>query len=180
MCASSLIRYIHKHTSLIHPLYIQLLDSCNDLPLSSLPSLARSFWDSPAIVSNLVNTSKGQGLNDKDEIELAELISSVTDAIEAENGKIQKGVYFLLRDRLHQADLYTTIAKRCTKYFVANDDYIAVDWAAIFAVAVNLGSQVAFSYLKTILGAWVTSRRIQHPSRKCIFCHSEEDSLQHL
>ena len=43
-----------------------------------------------------------------------------------------------------------------------------------------MGSQVAFSLLKTLLGAWITNRRTQSSARKCIFCANYNGDLQHL
>eukprot|EP00973_Karenia_brevis_P001950 266102-Karenia_brevis.AAC.1 len=61
LCLSSKIRYMHTHSDIIHPLYLELLGSCDDLPLSSFPSLSRPFWDSPAICSTLYRAAQGQG-----------------------------------------------------------------------------------------------------------------------
>ena len=50
----------------------------------------------------------------------------------------------------------------------------------MFSIPNALGNQVGFSILKTVLGAWITYRRVQAEPRPCIFCGREEDSLQHI
>ena len=79
---------MHKRHALIRPLFLQLLDSYNNLPLSCLPSLSRSFWESPAIALTLNDTYHGQGLEDKDTIEFEQLIATTIDASESSDGKI--------------------------------------------------------------------------------------------
>ena len=43
-----------------------------------------------------------------------------------------------------------------------------------------MGDQIRVALLKTLLGGWITARRIQANPRHCIFCKSSgDDSLQH-
>ena len=76
------------------------------------------------------------------------------------------------------ATLINTIKKRCLKYFSADPN--SIDFLQVFSIANALGTQVSFSMLKTVLGAWITHRRVQAEPRPCIFCGRGEDSLQHI
>eukprot|EP00973_Karenia_brevis_P065644 9125141-Karenia_brevis.AAC.1 len=43
-----------------------------------------------------------------------------------------------------------------------------------------MGNQISVALMKTLLGAWITSRRVQASVRHCIFCSSPSgDCLQH-
>ena len=157
LCFPSKVGYTHKHKHIIFPLYAQLLDSCECLPLSTLPNMSRAFFDSPALVSTLVQTYKGQRVDDDDEDSFAEIIQQVIDETEREQGKLQRNIYSLVRDRFHQSDLANTFKRRCNKYLSCHAyNYTSLDWPAIFSVARCLGAQIAFSPLKTTLGSWIT------------------------
>eukprot|EP00973_Karenia_brevis_P050553 7017723-Karenia_brevis.AAC.1 len=82
LCTASKIRYLHAHNDLIRGQYLQLLDSCNDLPLTCLPTLSRPFWDSPALVSVLVQTARGEDLEDDQAAQFASLISDTLHEID--------------------------------------------------------------------------------------------------
>ena len=55
-----------------------------------------------------------------------------------------------------------------------------VDFASVFQLSNMMGHQISISILKTLLGAWITSRRTQNSVCACIFCGElEADMLQH-
>ena len=68
-CIASKIRYVQKHSDLISSLHRQLLDSLEQLPLACLPRASRLFWDSPALVANMMSASRGGEIDDADENE---------------------------------------------------------------------------------------------------------------
>ena len=138
------------------------------------------LYGSPAIASTLFLSSQGHGVDDDHEDEVARVIQNAIDAAHATLGKVQREVYHGLRSHLYPSTLQDTLIWRCCKYFPSDCDYSQIDFSASFQIACKLGSQVAFSLLKTLLGAWITHRRVQLNPRLCIFCQRESDSLQHL
>ena len=62
----------------------------------------------------------GQGIDEHQENEFADLIQTVINETTAVQGKIQKNVYAAVRDRFHQSDLVCTISRRCNKDLVYN------------------------------------------------------------
>jgi len=170
LCFAAKVRYMHVHHEVITPLYLQLLNACDCLPLSSFGLLSPSFWDSPAICANIYQASKGQGFSD-DDAELASLISKTIQEVSSHRakGKVQSAIYNLTRSRFHSCDLFKTLINRCNKYLSITLNSNEIDFLHVFSVANALGSQVGYSLLKTILGAWITNRRIQSTERPCIF-----------
>ena len=124
------------------------------------------------------NYTQGGLEDDTSEVEIA--ISQAIAEIRRfrPNGKIQGAVYNLIRDRFHACDLTHTMQRRCVKYF--SIDARSIDFLQVFSIANALGAQVGFSMFKTLLGAWITNRRIQSDVRPCIFYGMEQDSLQHI
>ena len=177
LCFASKVRYMHAHQDIITPLYHQLLGSCDNLPLSSFPLLSRPFWDSSAICSNIFRASKGQGFSD-DDADLAVLINKTVQEVSSNRakGKVQSAIYNLIRSRFHSCDLFKTIINRCNKYLSITLNSNEIDFLQVFSVANALGSQVGYSLLKTVIGAWITNRRIQSNERPCIFCGLGQDS----
>ena len=156
---------MHAHNELITSLYHRLVGSCDDIPLSSFVFLSRPFWDSPAICSSLFLATSVQGGLEEDANELENAITQAVAELKwfKPDSKIQGTVYNLIRSRFHACDLISTMQRRCSKYF--SIDACSIDFLQVFSVANALGSQDGFSMLKTVLGAWITNRRIQAESR---------------
>ena len=113
----------------------------------------------------------------------ASIIASAVDAASSRSLSVQKYVYHTLAQRFNHTDMLTTLVKRTTKYLSEDSDgrsFDEIDFHQVFFLANQLGHQVTVAVLKTLLGAWVTNRRVQSCPRHCIFCAQNcSDALQH-
>ena len=178
--ASIKARYYAKHRSFVNNLFHQLIESLEHLPLALREHMARPFWDSPAIVCNIYNGARG--LDIQADGTFLHLIDSAIARANDSDHKIQRAVYTELMQVAHSSDLLATIHRRACKYLASDDPFPAndIDWTSVLSSSAGLGSQVACSVLKTLIGDWLTARRLQAAKRLCPFCCQEEDSWQHF
>ena len=90
-------RFSNANFSSIQSLHTDLVNSIDDLPLSSASRLTRSYWSDAPIILNILNGSSSCSLDaifsdDKN------LISSAVMAAVANNMKVQKHIYQVLSD----------------------------------------------------------------------------------
>ena len=180
---STKARFLNANSSLIHLLHRDLLNSIDDLPLASASSLSRAFWSDEPIILNISNGSTSCALDHSLSEDVA-LITSAVSAAVAANSKVQRNVYQVLAENFLKTPLRPTLLRRCAKYLSTDlfpsSSFAQVDFFQIFHISNLMGSQVSVALLKTILGGWITARRVQTTARHCIFCkYSGEDSLQH-
>ena len=100
------------------------------------------------------------------------------------SSRVRKHVYNILSQHLLNLSLRPTFMRRCNKYLATDifpgSAFSSVDYFQVFHLANQMGNQTRIAYLKTLLGGWVTFRRVQSALRPCIFCmHTDADSLQH-
>ena len=89
-----------------------------------------------------------------------------------------------MSDNFLKCPLRPTLLRRCSEYLSTDlfpsSSFAQVDPFQIFHISNLMGNQISVALLKTLLGSWITARRVQATSRHCIFCkHRGEDSLQH-
>ena len=178
-------RFLHAHSSLIQSMHLDLLRSCDDLLLSEFVNCSRSFWHWPSIVSSIIEGAQsvfpGTILDDH-ELSIREIVDNAITEANSTDGKIQKRVYKSLFHKLHSSNLTDLLNRRSLKY-LPNDlnlDLHSINWSSVFALATSMSTQVAVACLKTAIGSWLTTRRLQADLRVCPFCQQHEDSLQHF
>eukprot|EP00973_Karenia_brevis_P038489 5309855-Karenia_brevis.AAC.1 len=59
-----------------------------------------------------------------------------------------------------------TLSTRFRKYF-DSEFPINFDWVPACRLAGAMGPTICSSFIKTILGSWLTSRRLQRPAASC-------------
>ena len=176
-------RFFNAKFSFIQRLHKDLLNWIDDLPLACASRLSRTFWSDGPIVLNILNGSSQCAL-DPSLSEDSDLIGSAVSAAVAANAKVQRHVYRVLAENFSNCPLRPTLLRRCSEYLSSDlfpsSSFSQVDYFKIFHISNLMGNQIRVAYLKTLLGSWITARRIQTTSRYCIFCRNcGEDSLQH-
>ena len=130
--------------------------------------LTRSFWQGDPIFLCILQGSERCTL-DRSLEEDHVLISSAVAAAVAADAKVQKHVYKVLSDFFFNCPLQPTLIRRCSKYLSSDlflfSSFVLVDFFQVFHISSLMGNQIRIVLLKTLLGGWITARRIQASAR---------------
>ena len=151
---------------LIQRLHRDLLNSIDDLPPASAHRLSRAFWSDDPIILNILQGSSHCAL-DTSFAEDNDLIGSAVSAAVTANAKVQRHVYRVLADNFLKCPLRPTLIRRCSKY-LSTDLFPASSCAQnnffdVSHIANLMSNQIRIASSKTLLGGWLTARRLQAP-----------------
>ena len=133
------------------------------------------------MVCNIINGSRGLDIDSDGDSKFSNIINSAILHACENRLKIQHEVVRAITPVFHASDLQSTFARRACKYLFVEELPVQMpNWSNVMQLSSMMGPQVACSVFKTLIGGWISNRRIQSPMRHCIFCNSAADALQHF
>ena len=145
------VRYQHRHWPTLHDLHTNLLDTFEDISLSDAARGTRSHWQSPPLIINIIEGADGRQFSD-DENTSSLIADVLADAI-ANEAKIQNSIYTALHRTYCNSTIFSTLARRCNKYFSHElvspfENFESIDFVLVFSLLHKMENQISVTNLK--------------------------------
>ena len=153
-------------------------ESTDSLPLLGLEGWIPPGWNSPSLLSGILNSRKGISypLTASQLSEIDSIVHTSLNSVPSNRSiRLQKCIYSFIVANVFPRTIVRLLNRRCAKYFSLSPIF---HWTSIFKCLPSFHHRAQL--LRTVSGSWLTHRRLGEPSRSCIFgCSSHRDELQH-